>query len=331
LHRLVRIDLPRRLARKVPRRLTELVVGIAVTAVLVAVRAALMPILDVGAPFALGFLAVVLATLVGGWRSGLIAVVLGQILLWYLIVPIRHSFAIARPSDGWGLAVTTISQLVILAALNLYQREVRAGELERRRRINFLGQALREMDHRTKNNFQIVTSMLQLQASKADGEVRAALREAAERLQAISAVYATLTPSSQGLGAVRLHDQLEQMCEQIRRGILPEGIALRTELEPLLVSNETAVAVGIIVNELVTNACKHAFTGRSGIVTVRARRDGAAALVEVADDGHGFDAARGKAGLGTRLILAFVQRLKATAEVRSSPEGTVHAIRVPLG
>src|SRR4051812_3104098 len=291
-----------------------------------------MPVLDVGAPFALGFLAVVLATLVGGWRSGLIAVVLGQTLLWYLIVPIRHSFEVARASDAWGLAITTLSQLLILFALNLYQHEVRAGELERRRRINFLGQALREMDHRTKNNFQIVTSMLQLQASKADGEVRAALREAAERLQAISAVYATLTPSSQGLGAVRLHDQLEQMCDQIRRGILPEGIALRTELEPLLVPNETAVAVGIIVNELVTNACKHAFTGRQGIVTVRARRDGAhAALVEGADDGHGFEAARGMSGLGTRLIAAFVQRLKATADVRSSPEGTVHAIRVPLG
>jgi two-component sensor histidine kinase len=332
VQRLVRIDLPRRLARKVPRRLTELAVGMAVTAALVALRAALMPVLDVGAPFALGFLAVVLATLVGGWRSGLVAVVLGQTLLWYLIVPVRDSFALTRPSDGWGLAVTTLSQLVILAALNLYQREVRAGELERRRRINFLGQALREMDHRTKNNFQIVTSMLQLQASKADGKVRAALREAAERLQAISAVYATLTPSSQGLGAVRLHDQLEQMCDQIRRGILPEGIALRTELEPLLVSNETAVGVGIIVNELVTNACKHAFTGRQGIVTVRARKDGAGtALVEVADDGHGFEGRGAMSGLGTRLIAAFVQRLKATADVRSSPEGTVHSIRVPLG
>jgi two-component sensor histidine kinase len=330
LRRLVRIDLPQRLARAVPKPVTELAVGLAVSAVLVAARAALIPVLDSGAPYALGFLAVVLAALLAGWRSGLVAIVVGQILLWYLVVPTRYSFAIHRPADAWGLALTTFTQLVILFALYLYQREVKAGELDRQRRINFLGHALREMDHRTKNNFQIVTSMLQLQASKASGEVKAALREAAERLQAVSAVYATLAPSSQGLASVRLHDQLDEMCGQIRRGILPEGISLETELEPVLVPNDTAVAVGIIVNELVTNACKHAFVDRTGTIRVRTRLDGGGAIVEVADDGRGVAATGGKSGVGTRLIGAFVHRLKGRSEISSSAEGTVHRVFVPL-
>jgi two-component sensor histidine kinase len=120
------------------------------------------------------------------------------------------------------------------------------------------------------------------------------------------------------------------MCGQIRRGILPEGIALETELEPLLVPNETAVAVGIIVNELVTNACKHAFADGAGSVRVRARRDGDSAVIEVEDDGRGFDQPNTRKGVGSRLVAAFVQRLKAKSEISSSPQGTAHRIRVPL-
>lgn len=332
MRRLVRIDLPRRLARTLPRPLTELIVGLAIGAGFVMARVALFHLLDSRTPFALAFLAVVLATLVAGWRSGLVALVTGQGLIWYFLVPYRDSFTIATASDGWGLGLTTATQAMMLFALYLYQREVARGELERQRRINFLGHALKEMDHRTRNNFQIVTAMLQLQAGKAaSADVRAALSEAAERLQAMSAVYAALTPSSQGLAAIRLHDQLDEICGQIRRGILPEGIALVTELEPVLVPNETAVAIGIVVNELVTNACKHAFGDGGGTIRVRCRKENGGALIEVEDDGRGFTPGEAKSGVGSRLIAAFVRRVKGRSELASSPEGTRHAIRVPLG
>jgi len=187
------------------------------------------------------------------------------------------------------------------------------------------------MDHRTRNNFQIVTSLLQLQSNRsASEEVKAALKEASERLQAVSAVYAALAPSSQSLAAIRLQDQLEEMCGQIRRGILPEGIALTTELEPILVPHETAVAIGIIVNELVTNACKHAFPEGRGTIAVRASKGVGGAVIEVADDGRGMAKGPEKKGLGTRLVAAFVQRVRGTSEVRSSEAGTVHIVTVPL-
>jgi two-component sensor histidine kinase len=187
------------------------------------------------------------------------------------------------------------------------------------------------MDHRTRNNFQIVTSLLQLQSNRsASEEVKAALKEASERLQAVSAVYAALAPSSQNLAAIRLQDQLEEMCGQIRRGILPEGITLTTELEPMLVPHETAVAIGIIVNELVTNACKHAFPDGRGSIAVRASRTAEGARIEVADDGRGMPAGPEKKGLGTRLVAAFVQRVRGKAEVRSSDKGSVHIVTIPL-
>ena len=331
LRRLVTIDLPRLLSRRLPRPVTEIAVGVGVTAFFVGVRLAIAPLLGEVAPFALGIIAVVIAALLGGWRSGLVSMALGTTLIWYLVLPPHRSFQLESASTALTLAAGTFTEAVILLALGLYQREVRAGQLERTRRINFLGHALREMDHRTKNNFQIVTSLLTLQANRSpNDEVRDALNEAAERLKAVAAVYDALAPSSQGLASVRLQDQLQEICDQIRRGIMPDAISLSTELEPILVPHESAVAIGIIVNELVTNACKHAFGDGGGSIRVKAWRDGKAAIIEVADDGKGFVAGAARPGLGSRLVTAFLQRLKARSDVQSSPGGTTHRIRVPL-
>ena len=311
--------------------MTELAVGIGVTAFFVGLRLAISPLLGEVAPFALGIIAVVIAALIGGWRSGLVSMVLGTGIIWYLVLPPYRSFALESGATALTLAAGAFTEAIILLALALYQREVRTGQLERTRRINFLGHALKEMDHRTKNNFQIVTSLLTLQANRSSSdEVQTALNEAVERLKAVSAVYDALAPSSQGLASVRLQDQLQEICDQIRRGILPDRIALATEFQPILVPHESAVAIGIIVNELVTNACKHAFGDGGGSILVKAWRDEGAAYIEVADDGRGFVAGTAKPGLGSRLVTAFLQRLKARSEVQSSPEGTIHRVRVPL-
>lgn len=331
MRRLVTIDLPRRLSRRLPRPVTELAVGIGVTAFFVGIRLAIAPLLGEVAPFALGIIAVVFAALIGGWRSGLVSMVLGTTLIWYLVLPPVGTFQLQSASTALTLGAGTFTEGVILLALGVYQREVRAAQFERARRINYLGHALREMDHRTKNNFQIVTSLLTLQASRSSSEeVKAALNEAAERLKAVAAVYDALAPSSQGLAAVRLQDQLQEICDQIRRGIMPDGIVLSTELEPILVPHESAVAIGIIVNELVTNCCKHAFGDGGGSIRVKAWRDDGAAYIEVADDGRGFVAGAARPGLGSRLVTAFLQRLKARSDVQSSPQGTLHRITVPL-
>lgn len=334
VRRIVRTNLPQRLARLLPRPLSELLVAVAITGLFVGLRILAAPLLEDLAPFSLAILAMVLSALIGGWRSGAVSLVLGLALVWYFVVPPHGSFATGSPAAASALVLTALAEAVILAALALYQREVRAGEIERVRRINFLGHALREMDHRTRNNFQIVTSLLTLQGSRSSNpEVKRALGEAAERLKAVAAVYDALTPSSQGLATVRLQDQLQEICDQIRRGILPDGIVLETEFEPILVPHETGVALGIVVNELVTNACKHAFGDGGGTIRVRALRDGqGAARIEVADDGRGFaPAAPGSnRGLGTRLVAAFVGRVGGSSEVRSSADGTVHLIRVPL-
>ncbi|HEX8621440.1 MAG TPA: histidine kinase dimerization/phosphoacceptor domain -containing protein [Allosphingosinicella sp.] len=331
MKRLVTIDLPRRLSRRLPRPVTELAVGIVITAIFVGVRIALAPLVGEVAPFALSIIAVLLAALIGGWRAGLVSMALGTVLIWYFVLPVAGSFVLEDARSALTLAAGLFTEAVIVLALGLYQREVRAGQMERARRINFLGHALREMDHRTKNNFQIVTSLLTLQAARSSSpEVKSALGEATERLKAVAAVYDALAPSSQGLATVRLQDQLQEICDQIQRGIMPDGISLSTQFEPMVVPHEAAVAIGIIVNELVTNACKHAFGDGGGAINVRAWREDGAAYIEVEDDGRGFVAGEARPGLGSRLVTAFLQRLKGRSDVRSTPEGTVHRLRVPL-
>ena len=332
MKRLISIDLPRRLSPRVPRWLTEAAAAVVITAVLVLIRALLRPLLGDAVPFTFTFLSVVVATLVAGWRSGLVALVVGALLVWYFVLPVRNSFAFADPSQAWSLVVVSLTQALIVTALGFYQAEMRRGQMERTRRINFLGHALREIDHRTRNNFQIVTSLLQLQASRSgSAEVQAALREASERLQAVSAVYDALAPSSQTLASVRLQDQIEGMCDQIRRGILLEGIVLTAEIEPIVVPHETAVAIGIIVNELVTNAAKHAFPDGRGTVSVRASKAADGLRIEVSDDGRGMPkGAERRGGLGTRLVAAFVQRVRGRSEVHSWDAGTTIVVTVPL-
>lgn len=330
LRRIIQADLPQRLSRLLPRWLTELLVAIAATGLFVGLRLMATPWLGANAPFSLAMVAIVLSALLAGWRSGAISLVLGLLLIWFFVLPPERSFEIDSSRTAITLVVVFFSEIVILVALAIYQRAVRAGEIERARRINFLGHALREMDHRTKNNFQIVTSLLSLQGHRsAHPEVQIALSEASERLKAVAAVYDALAPSSQGLATVRLQDQLEEISGQIRRGILPDGITLETDLEPMLVPHETAVAIGIVVNELVTNACKHAFPDGAGKIWIRALKVDEGVRIEVADDGKGF-VPGGKGGLGTRLVAAFVRRMGGRAELRSAPGDTAHLITVPL-
>lgn len=89
------------------------------------VRLALTPVLGSRAPFAIVFVVVVCATILGGWRSGVVATVIGQILAWFLIYEPAYSFELATAADGWSLSLATFCQLSIVGVVALYQREIR--------------------------------------------------------------------------------------------------------------------------------------------------------------------------------------------------------------
>lgn len=336
---ILRHRLPERLASLVPKPVVELFVGLFAAVLTVGARMPLDPVLDERAPYVFVFLGIVVASLLAGWRSGLVALFCGQALTWFAVIEPRLSFAIADSARAAGLVVGTISELLILGAIALYQREIDAASLEREGRIDLLRQALREIDHRTKNNYQTVLSLLQLQSRRVgNSEARHALQIAADRIEAIALVSQQLAHRSEDLRQVRLGDHLRRLCTQVERGLVGDGVTVDCDVEEVPVSADKAIEISIIVNELITNSLKHAFPDReSGTIRVSSRaRNGGVELV-VGDDGCGLgNPANGcqpisgaSAGLGSKLIETFVRQLGASHVISSGERGTIHRIQVP--
>ena len=315
-----------------PPLVVEVAIGLAFAAAMVGLRMALGPLIGERSPYALNFLGVVLATVAAGWRAGLLTLVVSQLAIWYVVIPERWSFAFKSSEFLGGFLVATISEALILLIIALYQREIDRGAAERERRMEVLDQALHEIDHRTRNNYATVLALVQLQAQRTQhATVKDALQQVTDRIQAIAGASDRLAMRSRDLDRIKLHDHLRDLVEQIERGIARDGIQVDCDVEEVSATADTATSISIIVNELVTNAIKHAFNGEgSGSVSVRGRAGEVFELI-VQDDGRGIVPTRKKdgSGLGTRLVESFVKQLGAHHEIVSSENGTMHRLVIP--
>jgi two-component sensor histidine kinase len=190
---------------------------------------------------------------------------------------------------------------------------------------------LREFSHRVKNDLTILLSLLRLQARELDDErARAALAATADRISVIARVQERLRRTNSE-AVVDASDFLEELCGDLRLslvGLRPITLAVTADAGPL--PQPRAVAVGLIVNELITNAVKYAFVGaQKGHVMIRFTRDGTRCELLVEDDGIGTAAytAEHPTGLGTRLIRTMVAQLNGSITSRhNEPGGT--AVRI---
>lgn len=300
--------------------------------VAVGLRYLLSPLIGNVAPFVFIFAAVTIATVLGGWRSGLVSLVVGQILTIYAIIGPIGTFYQTAELQKTAIIVAAITQLILLITVALYQREVDRATAGREKRLSLLDDALKEIDHRTRNNYQTVIAMIELQLRRTSEEpVREALRQVADRIQAIANASQQLGANSRDLDTVRLDDHLCGLVGQIERGLSRQEIVVECEVPEITASADTATSISIIVNELVTNALKHAFHGESsGKVRVTGQNDSEFELI-VADDGRGMAATRkpGHTGLGSKLVENFARQLGAKHQVTSSDQGTTHRLVIP--
>jgi two-component sensor histidine kinase len=333
MRKIIRTRLPERLAHQVPPPLVELGVGVLAAFFFLLLRVGLVPLAGDRAPYAFVFLGIVIACLLAGWRSGLIALVAGQGLTWTLISQRLLNAGVAPDGRFGGFVTATVSQLIILLIIALYQREVARGVQEQDRRMELLDQARREIDHRAKNNFQTVLSLIQLQAAREqESNVRQALQQVGDRILAISVATEHLAIRSEDLATVRLRDHLCELCSQLERGLARGEVRVECEVPDVTASADTAIHLAIIVNELVTNSLKHAFgDGGSGLVRVRSKMIGGGLELEVSDNGRGMStrASTSGTGLGRQLVETFARHLEAKVEVSTSVKGTTHKILVP--
>ncbi len=195
---------------------------------------------------------------------------------------------------------------------------------------------LREVNHRVGNSLQIIASLLHLQANSATQEdVKAALIHAVGRVNAVAQVHRRLY-TTHSLKSVLLNQYLEALLDDLRRSAGDNRMSqLTLKAAPIEIDPDRAVAIGIIVNELVMNAVKYAYTDCAGPIHVTLDADGDDVLLSIADDGVGLSAKNGtetdprSTGMGQRIVSAMASKLAATVERDPNHAGTRILVRFP--
>jgi len=193
---------------------------------------------------------------------------------------------------------------------------------------------LRELYHRTKNNMQVISSLLNLQAASVkDDSVKQIFRETRNRIQGMSLIHEKLY-KSRDLYRVDLGEYIKELVEGILGTYGPKGdkIALQTDLEPVPVSIDTAIPCGLIINELISNSFKHAFPGeRQGAIRVSLHGNGNDDIeLGYADNGVGLpkDLDMDKtASLGLKLIYSLASKQLGGTVRLLSEKGTEFRIK----
>lgn len=199
---------------------------------------------------------------------------------------------------------------------------------------------LREVHHRVRNNFQIVFSLLNLQfADVGAGALHDRVRDMQNRVMTMALLHSLLYQADD-VSAVDVDTYLAELLAVLRRSFDPAGARIVTHLDiaPLRLSLDACMRCGLIVNELVTNAFKHAFPdGRAGRVQIRLVRDvadgtaGALALY-VEDDGIGFNmSAPRSGGLGLELVEDMARQLDGRLDITAGRGTRVCVTLVPGG
>jgi len=184
---------------------------------------------------------------------------------------------------------------------------------------------LREVNHRVGNSLQIITSLLHLQAnSSADEDVKAALTNAMGRVAAVAQVHRRLY-TSQDLKTVLLNQYLEALLEDLRRSAEGNKMSrLTLKAEPVEIDPDRAVAIGIIVNELVMNAVKYAYPDGAGPIHVELRSCADGLELAISDDGVGLQVKQDprSTGMGQRIVSAMATKLETKVERDPAHTGT---------
>jgi two-component sensor histidine kinase len=189
---------------------------------------------------------------------------------------------------------------------------------------------LREVNHRVGNSLQIIASLLHLQAnSSAQEDVKAALTNAMGRVAAVAQVHRRLY-TSDDLKSVLLNLYLDALLEDLRRSAEGNRMSrLTLKAESIEIDPDRAVAIGIIVNELVMNAVKYAYPDGAGPIHVELAAEGEDLVLSIADDGVGLNSKSDprSTGMGQRIVTAMASKLEASVERDPAHAGTRIVLR----
>ncbi len=207
------------------------------------------------------------------------------------------------------------------------QESLHRLNLELKRRIHEREVMLREIHHRVKNNLQLVSSLLNMQVRQLhDGPSRSAIAECRSRVQSIALIHEDLY-QSHDLAHIRFAAYGRTLATNVfhATGVSPVEITLEVDLADVALPVHYAIPCGLILNELITNAVKHAFPGRSGTIRVELTCLSEQRMrLSVSDDGIGLPAeldVLGTESLGLQIVVTMAEQIEA--EMRIERDGGV--------
>jgi two-component sensor histidine kinase len=187
---------------------------------------------------------------------------------------------------------------------------------------------LKEIHHRVKNNLQVINSLLSMQSRFIEDEsVVAMFKESQKRIMTIAAIHEKLY-NSDNLKDLNAKTHITTLVnELIKSYSISQKIKLKIDIEPIYLGLESLVPLGLIINEIITNSLKHAFSSEeeNTITLSLVKKDDALFEMLISDDGIGFDSAILKKGLGQKLISIFVKQLNGSIELLKQ-KGTTYKI-----
>lgn len=191
---------------------------------------------------------------------------------------------------------------------------------------------LHELDHRVKNNLQVITSLILLKARRtSDATARAALSSMADRIGALSSAHRLLYPVGD-VSRFDLKDFVVDFAADLAVTADSARITVAADAESVPVVASKAAPLALLVHELATNAIRHAFPGdRPGHVAIAVRREDGAARLVIEDDGIGRDASVSAGeGFGRALVDMVVRQMRGTLAYEDRQPGTRVTVTVPL-
>jgi two-component sensor histidine kinase len=291
--------------------------------------------------------AVILASFLFDRGSGFFAVALSSVIGTYFFVEPAGSIDLSHTGEVVRLTTFILIGLLTASIIEALRKAVddlaeRTIQLDAERKAIARNHALlREIDeqktillsdlnHRVKNHLQSIIGMISLSSRQAETfeDAQAALQATSGRLQVLGRVYDRLELHHSS-AIVNSRSFLMALCSDLKATMIElRPISLQVDADSVDLDSSRAVSVGLIINELVTNALKHAFpNGREGDITVALKAEEEQLRLAVSDNGVGIGGPR-EGSTGQRLVRALARQLGGQAMWRSA-EGTLAEIRFP--
>ncbi|HTV98366.1 MAG TPA: PAS domain S-box protein [Steroidobacteraceae bacterium] len=247
------------------------------------------------------------------------------------------SLTISPIRDRAGRVVGASKIMRDITDRKLYVEQLRSLNAELQRRVLARTSELLERDamlqeihHRVKNNLQVISSLINMQARTIqDGEIRTALAQCRSRVETMAQIHGMLY-QSKDYARVPFWKYVRELTTRVlsAAGLSPGGIAVVYEMTEISLPVQQAIPCALILNELVSNALKHAFPSGIGTIRIGLRHlSDDRILLSVADDGIGISPEfepRESKSLGVQLVFTLARQLDACLEIIRHPGSAFH-------